>query len=217
MPKLKTGINPIDSTWVYFRSTTAKLMYFVNYKCASTLYRHWFAKIGWEVVHLSSDEVDWKNYYVFSYIRNPLIKHRKGVVEFFAKQQLTDLLESTMEVDDRWVNIISNIVDLDGHTRTIRSILGETTPLQIDWIPIDTSFDHKKYTIDLLEMHGEYILDQHKQQLYSAMRVNEATTTENKMFEKLMAVSVSDQIINFIDFDQCIYDMVINQDLIEKN
>ena len=217
MPKLKTGINPINSTWVYFKSPTSNLMYFVNYKCASSLYRNWFAKIGWEMLHLSPEQVDWENYYVFSYIRNPLIKHRNGIVEFFATQNLMALSKLNIDIDNQWADIISNIVELDGHSRTIRSILGETNSLQIDWIPIDTSFDHKQYTLDLLELHGEYILDQDIQELYSVGRVNESTATENEMFNKLIAMPVSNQIMNYIDFDQCIYDIVIDQDIIKGN
>jgi len=120
LPKLKTEINPIDSTWVYYRSPTSKLIYFVNYKCASTLYQTWFAKIGWKMIQSPPADIDWKNYYVFSYIRDPLIKHRKGIVEFFANQNLLLLLESAIKYDKQWVYIISNIVALDGHSRTIR-------------------------------------------------------------------------------------------------
>ena len=218
MPKLKTEINPIDSTWIYYRSLTSKLMYFVNYKCASTLYRSWFAKIGWEMTQLPPADIDWENYYVFSYIRDPLIKHRKSIVEFFANQHLLSPLESAIKNDNRWVYIISNIIALDGHSRTIRSILGEKYPLNIDWIPIDGTFDHKKYTLNLLEAHGEKISNKHKQKLYDAGRVNESTTAEDKIFKQLMTTIPTSQILNYIDFDQCIYDIVIDSsDTIMEN
>ena len=203
-------IRPVQSTWVYYRSRTSKLLYFSHYKCASTLYRGWFEKIGWEKVHLSLSEIDWDNFYVFSYIRDPIIKHRKAIVEFFCVQKIDDIINVALKNDSRWLDILASITAIDGHSRTIRSILGEQAPLKIDWIPIDIEFDHKQYTLDILEANGEIIDDKFKQELINSNKINESTEEEEKLFDQLIKIPPSWMILDYIDYDQCIYNSIVH-------
>jgi hypothetical protein len=158
---------------------------------------------------LTPSEIDWDNYYVFSHIREPLIKHRKALVEFFYGQQLEGMIELALTNDSRWLNIVASITAIDGHSRTIRSILGEQVPLKIDWIPIDIDFDHKKYTLDLLETNGEIIDKNMKQELINDSKVNESTEEEKRLFDQLIKISPSLMILDYIDYDRCLYNNIV--------
>jgi hypothetical protein len=158
---------------------------------------------------LTPSEIDWDNSYVFSHIRDPLIKHRKALVEFFYYQQFDDMLELALKNDSRWLNIVADITALDGHSRTIRSILGEKTPLKIDWIPIDIDFDHKKYTLDMLEAKGEIIDEKTKQELIDYGKINESTEEEKRLFDQLIEILPSPMVLDYIDYDRCLYTDIV--------
>lgn len=209
LKKYKNKLNPLNyvtADWPCWKSPDCNLIYWVNYKCASTLYRNFFQSVGWQ--EITSRQINWKTDYVFSYIRNPLIKQRKGIVEIFFKDKTFTELVTPITNNHTALVLLAQATCLDGHTETIHNLLGNNARC-VDWIPIDTEIDHKTYTINLLEKHNITVSEENKQRLINQGRANESTQVESDLFQKLMSIETPPQVLRYVDFDQCIYDQVI--------
>jgi hypothetical protein len=204
--KLKP-LNCVKADWPCWKSLDCNLVYWVNYKCASTLYRGFFHHIGWQ--ETDSSQINWDSDYVFSYIRKPLIKQRKGIVENFFRSDthFAELVNPIMN-NPTALALLAQITCLDGHTETIQTLLGDNARC-VDWIPIDTAFDHKSYTVNLLKQHNITVTENTQQSLINQGYANKSTKIESEMFQKLMSITTPPHILRYVDFDQCIYDQVI--------
>ena len=65
-----------DTGWPAWRC--GNLVYYRNYKCATTFYLHIFKT--WE--EITTHDIDWEKDHVFSYIRDPIERYRSGIAEF---------------------------------------------------------------------------------------------------------------------------------------
>jgi hypothetical protein len=199
------NINPIFDTstpWECYRSPTNNLVYFIHNKCASTLYDLLFLKLNW--ISSNTQQIDWDKDIVFSHFRNPLIKHRKGIVEgvcnFFPEAL-------TLANTQAGIKFLANITSVEAHSYTIYRMLGEKA-LNVVWIPIDTKLDHKVATFELLKQHGEIISAEIINWFNNLKKENVSTPSELKLFNSLMSVPTPQEIIRHIDFDKCLYEAI---------
>ena len=196
---------PVKASWPCWRAPGRNLVYWANYKCASTLYRTFFELLGW--IETDSDTINWDQDYVFSYIRHPLIKQRKGIVEnFVVNPQFRELIFLILQ-NNLWMELIARITCLDGHSETIENLLGDKSKY-VYWIPIDTDIDHKQVTLEILNNHDIRINTTALDYLLQQDKVNSSTELESKFFSQLIKVPVPANVVRYVDFDQCLYDFV---------
>jgi hypothetical protein len=184
--------------WPCYRS--GSMVYFVNCKCASSLYKTLISKLEW--IKTNTQQIDWDNDIVISHIRHPLIKHRKGIVE--AMFGVFKPMLPYINTPDG-IKFLSSILTLDDvHSYTIRQLLSNNA-CKVLWIPIDTDLDHKQYTISMFEKYGGKITPEIKDWWFSLPRLNESTDEELELYEKLINLPASEPLLRHIDFDLCLY------------
>ena len=199
-----TPITDKQVPWECWRGPT-NLVYFVHSKCASRTYDLLMRKLGWNIS--TTQEIDWHNDHVFSLIRDPVVKHRKGIVEyFFYNKDMVTLAKDIID-NPKWATTLSNVTCLDHHSATIYSMLGKDAEL-VKWIPIDTAVDHKQVTLDLLEQHGVNISDV-KGWFLTLPKENKSTLTETTVFELLSAQPIPHHVLRYLDYDTILYQHVI--------
>ena len=189
--------------WMCYKSRTTNLVYFFHTKCASTLYSELMRELGW--YESNTQEINWENDIVVSHIRNPLIKHRKGIVE-----ALVNYYPEVKEImgNGQGLKLLSNAISIDSHSMTIHQLLGNNA-LKVRWIPIDVGIDHKKVTIDLFKHFKEEISIDIEEWFYMLPKLNESTNEEITIFNNLMEITTPPPILRFIDFDMCLYNMLL--------
>jgi len=188
--------------WLCYRSTkNARLVYFSCNKCASTFYDAFFEKLNWS--KMTTRDINWSDDYVFSYIRNPLVRHRKGIVEglvnYFSE------MKPVFVVHPERFKFLANLTSIEAHSYSIHRMLGDNAK-NIDWIPIDTDLDHKQYTLDMLAAHNENIEQETADWLINANKANESTVEEIEIYNQLSRISPPPEILRYLDFDICLYD-----------
>jgi hypothetical protein len=190
--------------WLCYRSTkNANLIYFSCNKCASTFYDEFFKKLNW--VKITTQDIDWSEDYVFSYIRNPLVRHRKGIVEgiftFFPE------MKSVFVDHPERFKFLANLTSIEAHSYSIHRMLGDNAK-HVHWIPIDTELDHKQHTLNILAIHNENIDQETATELIKSNKVNESTVEEIEFFNQLCSIKTPPEILRYIDFDICLYNKV---------
>lgn len=114
------NINPITSQKVArecLRKPNSNLVYYRHSKCASSLYYSYLKKLGW--IDTNTQKINWESDTVFSHIRDPLVKHRKGIVEyFFHNRNFTHLVNDI--INTKLVEVVANIAYLDEYIRSVR-------------------------------------------------------------------------------------------------
>ena len=189
--------------WLCYRSTkNTNLVYFSCNKCASTFYDAFFKKLNW--IKTTTQDINWLNDYVFSYIRNPLIRHRKGIVEgcnFFPDMKLI------FAGHPERLRFLANLTSVEAHSYTLHRMLGDNAKL-VHWIPIDTNLDHKKYTLNILAKHNENIDQKIATWLINSNKINESTVEELELFNQLSSINTPPEILRHLDFDICLYTKV---------
>lgn len=191
--------------WECYRAPGLNLVYFVHRKCASCTYIDLFTRLNW--TSCKSDTIDWDKDTVFSHIRNPLVKHRKGVVEIISKFNLIDTVIDNPALQ----TLLAGSTGLDVHTITIQRFLGNNA-VKVNWIPIDTKSDHKEETINFIERHGQTVNHRVKTEFYQAPIQNQSSASETKLYNMLMDLPVTSGIVRYIDFDRCLYDYITTKD-----
>jgi len=190
--------------WLCYRSTkNTKLVYFSCNKCASTFYDAFFKKLNW--IETNTQEINWSDDYVFSYIRHPLVRHRKGIVEgivnFFPE------MKSVFVGHPERFRFLANLTSVEAHSYSLYRMLGENAK-HIDWIPIDTELDHKQYTLNILTVHNENIDQETATWFTKFNKANESTTKEIEFFNQLYSIKTPPEILRYLDFDICLYNKV---------
>jgi hypothetical protein len=189
--------------WECYRSPTANLVYFIHNKCASTLYDQLFIKLNWAPTN--TQKINWDQDIVFSHIKDPLVKHRKGIVEGVSTV-FQGIGEALVNIPNG-IKFLANIISVEPHSYTIYRLLG-LNALKVHWIPLDIGIDHKHYTFEFIEENDKPILDFEKEWFYSIGVQNSSTPAELDLYNRLMAVETPSDILRHIDFDQQIYDCV---------
>jgi hypothetical protein len=190
--------------WLCYRSTkNTNLVYFSCNKCASTFYDAFFEKLNW--IKTTTQDIKWSNDYVFSYIRNPVVRHRKGIVEglftFFPE------MKSVFVGHPDRLRFLANLTSIEAHSYSIHRMLGDNAR-HVHWIPIDTELDHTRYTLNMLEIHNENIDQEIANWLIKSVKANESTVEEIEFYNQLYSIKTPPEILNHLDFDICLYDIV---------
>lgn len=190
--------------WLCFRDPKSKLVYFLHSKCASTFYRQLFLKLKWK--KCTTSEIDWGTDIVFSYIRDPLKKHRIGIIEWFYYNEQSQILENNA-TDINFFIMLSRIAYLDIHSLSIYEHLGENSRL-VNWIPIDRpEIDHKQHTIELLEQYST--IDSDTKTWFENLPTNHVSFGFKKeCYNKLMKLPVDPLIVKSLEYDNMLYDSV---------
>jgi hypothetical protein len=190
--------------WLCLRDPGSKLVYFVHSKCANTFYKQLFLKLGWK--ECTTSEIDWDYNIVFSYIRDPLEKHRIGIIEWFYYEDKIDILKNNAD-DLDFFTMLSKISFLDCHSMSIYEYLGDNSAL-VKWIPIDQStINHKQLTIELLEQYSQ-INNDIREWFIKLPPFHVSTGFKKECYIKLMKLPVDPLIIKSIEYDRCLYDSV---------
>ena len=190
--------------WTCYRDPLSPLIYFVHSKCACTFYKELFVKLGWE--YCTVHDIDWERHRVFSYIRNPLVKQRIGIVEWFYANNCVSLLEENAN-NDNFLKLLSEIICIDHHSLSIYDHLGDKSQL-IHWIPIDQpDIDHRQKTIELLEQYST-ISTKIKEWFLKRQPVHVSTGFKKEYSNRLMNLPVHQMVVKSIDYDWCLYDKV---------
>ena len=190
--------------WLCFRDPRSKLVYFVHSKCACTFYKQLFQKLEWQKT--TTNEIDWDTNIVFSYIKDPLKKHRGGIIQWFYHNNKIDILENNANNMD-FFDMLSRIAYLDHHSLSIYEHLGENSKL-VRWIPIDYPLiDHKQRTIELLEQYSTVDSDT-KAWFEDLTPKNVSLGFKKKCVDILMELPVDPLITKSIEYDRFLYDSV---------
>ena len=186
-----------------YKHPTLDLIFYPHQKCASTTYRQLFEKQNW--IYICITEIDWKKHQVFAHIRDPLVRHRKGIVE-----GISNYFPEVKEffLTSTGAKFLTNITIVESHSYTIEKWLGEENAARVHWIPIDTDLDHVQETFNFLERQGAPVSDDIKQWFLSMPRLNESTPDEIMLYNLLMSHDVPGEILRYIDFDRCLYALV---------
>ena len=189
--------------WSCYRA--GNLIYFRHFKCATSTYLQLFdKKLKWE--HTDTQQIDWDKDKVFSYIRDPLKKHYKGIVEGLTYfPGVFDFFYKTNDPND--LEFLAQLTSIEPHSYTIHRFFGDRA-LNVHWIPIDTTLDHKQATYDFLQQNG-YEISKDIQNWFNALPpANESTEQEKHVFNKLISTSTRPDVQRYIDFDVCLYDSI---------
>lgn len=178
-------------------------MYFIHNKCASTLYDELMIKLSWDSI--TTKNIDWHNDIVISHIRNPLVKHRKGIIEGLSTYYPE--MASCLTTKSGF-KFLANVTSFDAHSYTIRQMLGKYA-VMVRWIPIDIDLDHKKFTLELFEAHGAIIAQEVKHWFFELPKLNSSTEQELQWYNNLSSIKTPAVIARLIDFDLCLYNSVL--------
>jgi hypothetical protein len=124
-----------------------KLVYIPVYKNASSTYEEVFDKmLNWET--MLTDDIDWEQDIVFSYISNPYHRHLRGTLQFLIIADLISVL------DDPKLGMLLSSGYLDNHSYPITLMFGHNAQ-KIIWLPIDhPEMSSAKITCSFLQRHG---------------------------------------------------------------
>ena len=76
---LETDQNLIKFYYKCYKHHESNLIFFPYLKCATSTYKKLFEKLSWNSIDIN--DIDWNKDHVFSHIKDPLVRHRKGIVE----------------------------------------------------------------------------------------------------------------------------------------
>lgn len=191
--------------WACYKDPRSLLVYFVHSKCACLFYQELFLKLGWHICTVN--DIDWEINRVFSYIRDPLVKHRIGIIEWFYFNNCVHLLEENAN-NNNFFKLLSEIGHIDHHSLSIYDHLGDKSQL-VQWIPIDRpGIDHKQITVALLQQYS--IVDPAiKEWFLKRPPVHVSTGFKKECSNRLMSLPTHPMITKSIEYDRCLYDNVI--------
>ena len=180
------------------------LVFYPRQKCASSTYKQLFIELKWKVIDIN--DIDWRKDTVFAHIRDPLVCHRKGIVE--------GICNYFVEAEELFLNpvgakFLTNITIVESHSYTIEKWLGANNAVLVNWIPIDIGIDHVQETFEFLKNHGSSTREDIKQWFLNLPRANESNPKELKLYDMLMAEQTPAEILRYIDFDRCLYSQVV--------
>jgi hypothetical protein len=190
---------------ICYRHPALDLVFYPHQKCASSTYRKLFEYQNWIIIDIN--DIDWTRDKVFAHIRDPLVRHRKGIVEGIC-QYFPEVQEFFLTPVG--AKFLTNITMVESHSYTIEKWLGHKNASLVNWIPIDTKLDHMQLTFDYLEKNSAPVADDIKKQFLNMPKANVSTVVEIELYNMLMANSTPGEILRYIDFDRCLYAEVLN-------
>ena len=192
-----------DTTlWSCYKDPNSPLVYFIHSKCACSFYKQLFKKLNW--IQCSTRDINWKNDLVFSYTRNPIIKHRTGIIEWFFYNKKTEVLDQNKNNND-FFSMLAEIVYLDIHSMSIHEHLGENS-FNVQWIPIDQpDINHVERTIQLLKQHSGIPVEI-EQWFLNLPKVHVSTGFKRECIDRLLAIAPTPLLIKSLEMDQVLYD-----------
>jgi hypothetical protein len=190
---------------ICYRHPLLNLVFYPHQKCGSSTYRTLFQKLGWLVIDIAN--IDWNKDKVFAHIRDPLVRHRKGIVEGICNYftEFADIFKDPLAA-----KFLTNVTIVESHSYTIEKWLGRDRAILVNWIPIDTPLDHTKETFNFLKVNGATVSTEIKQWFNDLPRRNESTPDELLLYNMLMAEETPGEILRYIDFDRCLYSQVLD-------
>jgi hypothetical protein len=160
---------------------------------------------NWLVIDIN--DIVWSKHKVFAHIKDPLVRHRKGIVEGIC-EYFPDVQEFFLTPVG--AKFLTNITIVESHSYTIEKWLGRTNASLVHWIPIDTKLNHLEVTFEFLEKNGAPVADNVKKRFLNMPRANVSKTAEIELYNMLMAEDVPGEILRYIDFDRCLYAEILN-------
>jgi hypothetical protein len=187
------------------------IVYYRNYKTASTLYLNLFEQhLQWQQTTIA--DIDWQHDKVFAHIRHPYKKYISALAEFVAGATST-MSDSNLVSHPDYIKTLTNSVYLDGHGVALYDIFGHYAE-QIDWIPIDSEVDHFAMTVEFLKHAGLTDSETYSRLLHAVPRsssnISKNSYNKQKLIELLTQVPLSSQVMHYLDYDVILYDAVIN-------
>ena len=137
-----------NTAWACMRDPQSHLVWWVHSKCACSFYKVIFNELGW--VQSTTHDIDWQTAKVFSHIREPLVKHRMGIIEWFFFNHKQSLLTQNFN-NSEFFQLLSEVVHIDVHSMSVREHLGQENSQKVHWIAIDTGHNHVQETIDFIQ------------------------------------------------------------------
>jgi hypothetical protein len=205
--KLKKNLmKKYTSPMVCYKHPSQDLVFYPHQKCASSTYRLLFENLKWN--HICITDINWKTDKVFAHIKDPLVRHRKGIVE--------GICQYFPEVKDFFITpngakFLTNITIVESHSYTIEKWLGQDHATLVHWIPIDTDLDHIQETFNFLEQRGVPVSADIKEWFKNLPRQNESNPDEIELYNLLVSHDPPGEILRYIDFDRCLYSLVLDQ------
>jgi hypothetical protein len=157
--------------------------------------------LGWN--ECTTQDINWGVSRVFSHIRDPLYKHRTGLIEYFYHHKCEDILYQNFSNHDFWV-MLSKAAWLDVHSMSIHQHLDSKADF-IHWIPIDgPGRDHLQETLEYIKFDGDTA------RIKSIPRVNVSRGVKKDCVEKMLSLCPDPLIIKYLEKDRVIYDKSIS-------
>lgn len=189
-----------DTAWICLRHPDQNMFYWAHPKCANTYYKSLLSTLSWKIS--TTHEISWGESKVFAHIRDPLIKHRTGIIQYFYHNQCQSILKDNFDNDDFWL-MLSRAAWLDIHTLTAWEYLREKTNY-IHWIPLDKpNHSHLEATLDFVGYTGD------RRDLRQVNKQNVSTGFKRKCVDKLLKIEPDPLIIKYLEHDRIIYDKAV--------
>lgn len=194
-----------NTPWSCYADPKSNLIYFIHSKCACSFYKWVFRTLGWQICTVN--DIDWDSSLIFSYIRDPIVKQRVGIIQWFYHNHCAHLLEQNFD-NDKFFQLLSEIVYIDHHSMSIYEHLGDNSQ-KIKWIPIDQpGINHKQLTLDLIKQYST-ITKELELQVLNANDINVSTGFKKMCNEKILNLPVHPLIIKSLEYDRCLYDQLV--------
>lgn len=173
-------MNPTFENIHFYRAPEKNIGFIRNDKCGSTFFSNIFKANGW--IRESSEDIDWDQDHVFSFIMDPYVRHVKGMVEDAVLMGSEKLM-----LQNFGLRFWQNISWIGSHSMPMSVKFGDCIN-QIDWIPIDIGLDSTEDIVDQLlkpyNIKVEWSIEVDR---------NESSPYEKEMFEKFSQLLNSDQ------------------------
>ncbi len=202
-----------ETPWLCFKDPMSKLVYWVHSKCACSFYKRIFKHLGW--TETNTTDIDWDNDVIFSYMRDPLVKHRVGIIEWFYFNNCEYLLKDNFGSEQFFV-LLSQATYLDWHSMSILDHLGKEKVSKIIWFPIDTEINHVGETIKLIEQHRP-VPAEYKKIILEEKPYHTSGGFKKLCNEKILKIQPTPMIIKSLEYDRWLYDTVTKKNFEPAN
>lgn len=202
-----------ETPWLCYKDPNSNLIWWVHSKCACSFYKTIFERLQW--IKTTSDKIDWDNNVVFGHIRDPLTKHRIGIVEWFYFTKNQQLLTENFN-NAAFFRMLSEIAYLDFHSMSILEHLGPDNSARMHWIPIDTGNNHVTETLEFVASYTE--LDPEFLHWAANLQpIHVSTDFKKQCNQKLLEIEPTPLIIKSLEYDTWLYDSVSKKNFEPKN
>jgi hypothetical protein len=196
---MTTIISNKDTLWLCLRHPEKDIFYWVHSKCASSFYRKILTDLSWKAC--TTHDIVWGQSTVFSHIRDPLQKHRTGLIEYFYFHRCVEILTRNWDDENFWL-MLARTAWLDIHSMSIWQHLEEKSEL-IHWIPTDVKWqNHIDSTLDFIEFTGD------KSKILYSPEKNVSSGFKKECVSRLLEIDPDPLIIKYLEKDRVLYDKV---------